>query len=870
MLLVLTDGTLTWDRETGSFNLERTNALPARLLRAFSEEPLFLDLAWARKSGARLSLREARFHEAVLQLAATITNRPKDELDGADVRAQRQTRALAVCALSAILIAGLFGLRQKRNSDEEFTQNMAASLAASSVKVLADRPDQIREAALLAIESDRLYPSPQANQALRNAVSLLPADAQSYPADNGDPGNGDLDQRVREMAFAPSGTILAAVRDNGTMELLDLAKRQRIGYFAPDEKPGARLAVGEEPKDRSLNGDNSNNAVSVAFNATGSEVANALSDGNAHVWAFPGGQELLRIFHGSAVSQVAFHPKANELATGTEDGHLRLFDVDHTAMIADFKCPGKIVSAIFSPGGDLLAALSSDGPVSLFDTVNRKLVRTMFGGGDGALALALSRDGKRLATAMGSFAFVWDVATGKQLLKATHAEPPESLGTQEWIDSVAISPDGRLLAYGARGVNAAYIWNLETGRQILKLEHDSRVAAVSFNADGSKLSTGSYDGTSRVWELPSGKELERTPHAEGSEVALFSTDGSRVATGGMTGSISVSEIRHAHSPVVFDMHGDVGSVAFSSDGRRLAIGAISPRPLAMVRFADTAGNTLGDVEFSGPPVIDKLFFSDASHLIAQWSDLLFLIAADHSPVAQLPVPEARGDLRIDASGRVLAMQPGEVTELYSLPGLQPISTVNGPSSGLLRIAGQGALFVYDTSKGPNLFRVDLWSVAKKSAPRHISLPAELHKLATNPGGTLLFTAEGESLQAWEVASGKRRFSIKDNGEIRLIVPDPSSAFLATVTDKHLTVWDAANGRCLAEFPDTNAAAFSADGRYLLMKSSARSAALWLWSSRDLRDEACGRLTSNMTHEEWARWFPGLAYHRTCANLPAGN
>jgi len=294
----------------------------------------------------------------------------------------------------------------------------------------------------------------------------------------------------------------------------------------------------------------------VAFNATGSEVANALSDGNAHVWAFPGGQELLRIFHGSAVSQVAFHPKANELATGTEDGHLRLFDVDHTAMIADFKCPGKIVSAIFSPGGDLLAALSSDGPVSLFDTVNRKLVRTMFGGGDGALALALSRDGKRLATAMGSFAFVWDVATGKQLLKATHAEPPESLGTQEWIDSVAISPDGRLLAYGARGVNAAYIWNLETGRQILKLEHDSRVAAVSFNADGSKLSTGSYDGTSRVWELPSGKELERTPHAEGSEVALFSTDGSRVATGGMTGSISVSEIRHAHSPVVFDMHGD--------------------------------------------------------------------------------------------------------------------------------------------------------------------------------------------------------------------------------------------------------------------------------------------------------------------------
>jgi WD40 repeat protein len=219
---------------------------------------------------------------------------------------------------------------------------------------------------------------------------------------------------------------------------------------------------------------------------------------------------------------------------------------------------------------------------------------------------------------------------------------------------------------------------------------------------------------------------------------------------------------------------------------------------------------------------------------------------------------------------VLAIQPFEATQVYSLPALQPMSAVNGPSSGLLRVAGEGKLLVYDTSKGPNLFRVDLWSVEKRSALRHISLPAELHKLAVNPAGTMLFTAEGDSLQAWETASGKQRFSITDDGEIRLIVPDPSSAFVATLTDKHLTVWDATNGRRLAEFPGTSAAAFSADGRYLLMKAGDRSASLWLWTSRDMREEACRRLASNMTREEWARWFPGRAYHRTCANLPPVN
>src|SRR5260370_18541077 len=50
--------------------------------------------------------------------------------------------------------------------------------AANSAKVLADNPDRAREAALLAIESNRLNPSFEGNQALRAAVSLLPASAQ--------------------------------------------------------------------------------------------------------------------------------------------------------------------------------------------------------------------------------------------------------------------------------------------------------------------------------------------------------------------------------------------------------------------------------------------------------------------------------------------------------------------------------------------------------------------------------------------------------------------------------------------------------------------------------------------------------------------
>src|SRR6202034_4748022 len=194
VLIVLTDGALNWDRTSGCFTPESTTALPASLLRSFPEEPLFLDLRWARSGTYPLRLREPRFHEAILQLAATLHNRPKDELDGADIRNQRHARFLAACALIAILLASIFAFRQTRVSQEESLQNLAASLAAHSAKVLSDSPDRGREAALLAIESNRINPSFEGNSSLRAAVSLLPAGAQFYPAESSDPA-----ERVRDV-----------------------------------------------------------------------------------------------------------------------------------------------------------------------------------------------------------------------------------------------------------------------------------------------------------------------------------------------------------------------------------------------------------------------------------------------------------------------------------------------------------------------------------------------------------------------------------------------------------------------------------------------------------------------------------------------
>src|SRR5579871_27698 len=51
VLIVLTGGNLAWNHAASAFTPEHTDCLPPNMLRAFAEEPLFLDLRWARDSG---------------------------------------------------------------------------------------------------------------------------------------------------------------------------------------------------------------------------------------------------------------------------------------------------------------------------------------------------------------------------------------------------------------------------------------------------------------------------------------------------------------------------------------------------------------------------------------------------------------------------------------------------------------------------------------------------------------------------------------------------------------------------------------------------------------------------------------------------
>src|SRR5206468_12305174 len=177
-------------------------------------------------------------------------------------------------------------------------------------------------------------------------------------------------------------------------------------------------------------------------------------------------------------------------------------------------------------------------------------------------------------------------------------------------------------------------------------------------------------------------------------------------SGGVDGSISISEMRRAHNPVVFHLPGGLRSVAFSPDDRHVAIGATSTHYERMIRIADTAGNILCDIEGKGL-AFDKLFFLDAKRLIGKWSTQLDLIDIAGASMKHLKGPELYSDIRIDPSGSVVANPSEQAIDLYTLPDLQKINSVNGVPRELLLTTAGGKLLVFDAAEGPNQFRVDV-------------------------------------------------------------------------------------------------------------------------------------------------------------------
>ncbi|KAF8297446.1 WD40 repeat-like protein, partial [Clavulina sp. PMI_390] len=107
-------------------------------------------------------------------------------------------------------------------------------------------------------------------------------------------------------------------------------------------------------------------------------------------------------------------------------------------------------------------------------------------------------------------------------------------GHNHWVDSVAFSPDGNLLASGSYD-NTICLWDMHS--QALKGEplrrHSDHMQSVAFSPDGNLLAFGSYDNTICLWDVHT-QTLKGEPlrgHTGSVLSVTFFPDGKTLASG---------------------------------------------------------------------------------------------------------------------------------------------------------------------------------------------------------------------------------------------------------------------------------------------------------------------------------------------------
>ncbi len=225
-------------------------------------------------------------------------------------------------------------------------------------------------------------------------------------------------------------------------------------------------------------------------------------------------------------------PNGHILSSGGagEDG-----DINIATKVWDLKTGQELKSLAISA-----QAVSSDGRqiasakfdrqgarITLFNADSGKASRTIVASDPYVGHLAFTPDGSHLLAAIGngsvsgtgSTIAIWDTATGKQI-----AVLP---GVKSDVHAVAISADGKLLATANHQGNSTKIWDLAAASLVRTLEGNPYSGFLAF--DRSSRLLVSEPGGLRMWDVAAGEEIDSIPGVGGGSLA-FSGDGNWMAS----------------------------------------------------------------------------------------------------------------------------------------------------------------------------------------------------------------------------------------------------------------------------------------------------------------------------------------------------
>jgi WD40 repeat protein len=416
-------------------------------------------------------------------------------------------------------------------------------------------------------------------------------------------------------------------------------------------------------------------------------------------------------------------------------------------------------------------------------------------------------------------------------------------GHTNWVNSVAFSPNGALLASGSTD-DTIRLWDLATNRQSgAPLTGDSAtVESVAFSPDGKTLLSGSDDGTVRLWNVVT-HEFERGAQVgDRVNTVAFSPTGRTIAAGDDKGLVRLwSYPQGAYLGAIKADSDRLMSVAFSPDGRTLASGGFDGR----IRLWNVATRRqIGATFDQDTNAVMSVAFSPDGRLLASGSedgDTRLWSMANQQQLGQPLTSVNTGGVDAVAfspDGSTLASggDYGDI-RLFDVPGGQPIGA---PLTGHTNVVTSLAFSPDgDTlASGSADSTIRLWDA--RSRQLGAPLPAGwVNTVAFSPDAKTLASGAGANpgegaIQLWDAATRRPIGTPLLTGAepVLSVAFSPGGKLLASGgEDDEIRIWNVAThaqiGTPLKGDTDwINSVAFSPDGKLLASGSGDAIVRLW--------------------------------------------